>query len=75
MKVIIVTDSNSDETTYEIRNAVPGDWETIVEYNVRLAIETENKTLDRETVIQGVKALLDDATKGRYFVAVSEGQI
>lgn len=73
MKVQLVT--AFDDATYEIRAAVPSDWETIVEYNLRLAMETENKTLDRETVIQGVKALLDDASKGRYFVAVHEEQI
>lgn len=70
-----VATTNSNDATYEIRPAVPGDWETIVDYNLRLAMETENKTLDRETVNQGVKALLDDATKGRYFVAVYDGQI
>ncbi len=40
-----------------------------MEFNLRLAAESENKQLDRETVRRGVAALLGDETKGRYFVA------
>lgn len=46
-----------------------------MEYNIRLATETEDKQLHRETLWQGVLALLKDPAKGRYFVAVHEGQV
>lgn len=59
----------------QIRPATPEDVECIVEYNLRLAIESENKILDRDTLRQGVLALLRDPTKGRYFVAVHNGQV
>jgi GNAT superfamily N-acetyltransferase len=59
----------------QIRAAMPEDLECIVEYNMRLAIESENKILDRGTLRQGVLALLKDPTKGRYFVAVHEGEV
>lgn len=52
-----------------IRPAVPDDWPTIVEFNCRLAEESEGKRLDRADVEPGVRALLADPRKGRYFVA------
>jgi GNAT superfamily N-acetyltransferase len=59
----------------EIRGALPGDLEVIVEYNIRLASESEDKQLDRDILRKGVAALLKDPAKGRYFVAVHEGEI
>jgi GNAT superfamily N-acetyltransferase len=52
-----------------IRPALFDDWPTIVEFNCRLAEESEGKLLDRSCVEPGVKALLSDSRKGRYFVA------
>ena len=60
---------------FEIRPAHPDDWETIVEFNCLLAEETENKRLDPATISAGVKAILADATKGRYFVACRRDQL
>ena len=59
----------------EIRLATSDDLECIVEYNMRLASETEDKHLDRDTLRQGVLALLKDPNKGRYFVAVHERNV
>jgi GNAT superfamily N-acetyltransferase len=59
---------------FHITPATPDDAPTIVEYNIALAAESENKTLDRAIVQKGVKAVLADPAKGRYFVArISEG--
>src|SRR5206468_3079106 len=53
-----------------VRTATPADVPLIVEYNCRLARETEHKTLDPETVAAGVAAAIaDPATKGPYFLA------
>jgi GNAT superfamily N-acetyltransferase len=60
---------------FEIRNATVDDLETIVDYNRRLASETEGKELDRPTIEAGVRAVLTDDRKGRYFVAVSNEEI
>lgn len=60
---------------FEIRNATPDDWPTIVEYNIRLAAESEGKNLEPARIEAGVKAVLADDRKGRYFVAVSNGEI
>lgn len=59
-----------------VREAVVNDWPTIVEFNRRLAHETESLALDGPTLEAGVKAALADATKARYFVAcAAAGQI
>ncbi len=59
----------------EIRLAVPDDWPTIVDFNCRLAEESEGKTLDRAHVEPGVKAVLADPHKGRYFIASIAGRL
>ncbi len=48
-----------------IRDAHPGDLEVIVDFNLRLADESEGKSLDRGTVTPGVAAVLADRNKGR----------
>jgi len=53
-----------------IRRARSQDVEVIVEFNARLAQETENRTLDRSVLSGGVSALLKDQTKGMYYVAM-----
>ena len=66
---------NNLDLPMQIRAAGPADLATIVEFNLRLAAESENKQLNVETVRQGVEALLADETKGRYFVACLEEEI
>ena len=59
----------------EIRDAVPADGATISDYNARMAEETEDKRLDPQVIGPGVAAVLEDATKGRYWVAIIDGEI
>jgi GNAT superfamily N-acetyltransferase len=58
-----------------IRAARPGDAEVLRDYNLALALETENLRLDPAIVLDGIRALLADASKGRYFVAECEGRV
>ena len=58
-----------------VRNAEPTDWATIAEFNRALAAETEDKALDWEVLSAGVRRLLADPAKGRYFVAETGGRI
>lgn len=58
-----------------IRPATLADLPTLVEYNRRLAQETENITLSVELLTEGVRAALLDTSKGRYFVAEVDGQV
>lgn len=53
----------------KIRRATPADAAVIVEFNMRLANETEGKTLDAAVVGVGVSAALADPQKAIYFVA------
>ena len=53
-----------------VRTATPADVPVIVEYNRRLAQETEHKSLDPATVSAGVAAAIaDPMTKGPYYLA------
>jgi ribosomal protein S18 acetylase RimI-like enzyme len=58
-----------------IRPAEVADFETIVEFNFKLAAESEQKALSLDTLRAGVHALLSDPQRGRYFVAVVDQRI
>jgi GNAT superfamily N-acetyltransferase len=58
-----------------LREARAGDLETLVEFNLKLASETEDKTLDPATLRKGIAAVLADPTKGFYLVAEREGRV
>ena len=58
-----------------IRQATLVDSATITDFNSRMAWETEQRRLDPERVGKGVTALLNDSTKGTYFVAETDGRI
>ncbi|MFA6627926.1 MAG: GNAT family N-acetyltransferase [Bacilli bacterium] len=51
-----------------IRKATQEDLETLILYNLYLAQETENLTLDPAIVKQGVNNVLEDPLKGCYWV-------
>src|SRR5437763_1518136 len=59
---------------WTIRHATLADAPVIVEYNRRLADESEGMTLDPARLVPGVRAVLADAQKGLYFVAEEPGQ-
>ncbi len=58
-----------------LRNAETTDWAAIAEFNRALATETEDKALDWDTICSGVRRVLEDELKGRYFVAETGGRI
>eukprot|EP01026_Neomeris_dumetosa_P023420 TRINITY_DN19926_c0_g1_i1.p2 TRINITY_DN19926_c0_g1~~TRINITY_DN19926_c0_g1_i1.p2 ORF type:complete len:154 (-),score=14.29 TRINITY_DN19926_c0_g1_i1:202-663(-) len=51
-----------------IRLATPDDTDIIAAHNIAMAKETENMELDKEVITAGVRAILQDTTKGLYFV-------
>jgi GNAT superfamily N-acetyltransferase len=59
----------------QVRPATLSDHAAIVAFNLQLAVETEDKTLDRARLSRGVAALLQDPAKGRYFVAEVAGTV
>ena len=58
-----------------IRPATLADAKVVAEFNRRLALETEGKTLDPAVLSNGVIAMLTDVNKGRYFVADADGRV
>ena len=64
----------------EVRGACEADIESLVEFNQRMAAETEGKELDSGTLRAGVEAVFfesmaGEARKGRYLVAVINGRV
>ena len=60
---------------FEIREATTDDADVIAGYNAAMARETESKELDPEVIGPGVRNVLDDRTRGRYWVAESDGRV
>ncbi len=66
--------NNNSKPTVIVRDAGPGDIEFIVECNCKLAEETENKTLDRDVLTDGVRRGLASPDLCRYFIAEVDGR-
>ncbi len=59
----------------KIRKATINDGEKIVAFQLAMAIETENVELHRPTVVLGVSAVLNDKSKGQYYLAEVNDQV
>jgi len=57
-----------------VRAATPADVKFLVEGNARMALETENLTLDRQRLRTGVEAVFADAERGFYLIAEVDGE-
>lgn len=58
-----------------IRQANEKDAASIVEFQLSMAMETEQLKLDEPTVILGVAAVFTDPSKGIYYVAETAGMV
>ena len=58
-----------------IRKALPAEAGTIVDFQIKMAKETEDITLAAEKLMPGAKAVFDDASKGMYYVAVQGDKV
>lgn len=59
----------------DIRRAERADLETIIDFNQRLAVESEGVELDAERLRTGVTAQLNDSSRGFYLVAELDGRV
>src|SRR5262245_17715173 len=57
------------------RDATPADIESLVDFQIAMAEETEQLRLDRPTCTLGVAAVFRDPSLGRYFVADADGVV
>ncbi len=55
--------------TLLIHDAAPDDAPVIARFNEAMALETEHRRLDPDTVLAGTRALMERPAFGRYFVA------
>jgi GNAT superfamily N-acetyltransferase len=55
--------------TTNVRPATRGDLQHLVEWNAAMALETEDKVLDRAVLERGVAGVFDDPRRGFYLVA------
>ncbi|MEM7108579.1 MAG: GNAT family N-acetyltransferase [Bacteroidota bacterium] len=53
-----------------IREAKPDEVSAIVDFQIRMAQETEDLVLTQEKLLAGSKAIFEDRNKGIYYVAV-----
>ena len=60
---------------FTIRPATIDDAGALAGYNSAMAEETEGRSLDPDLIGPGVRALLDDDAKGRYWVAEGDGRV
>lgn len=58
-----------------IRHATAQDAQSIADFQVAMALETENKKLDPDKVLVAVKSVFEDSQKGFYLVAEVDGQV
>ncbi len=61
--------------TIEIRQATSADVAIIADFNIALCQETEGRELNRTTVLEGVRRLVAEPMRGRYFVATIDGEV
>lgn len=59
----------------KVREARKSDLDSIVDFNIRLARESEDKSLEPSVVREGVRRLLADPGLGRYLVATDEDRV
>jgi ribosomal protein S18 acetylase RimI-like enzyme len=58
-----------------VRPAGPGDRDTVTDFNIRLALESEGLRLEPAVVRAGVERVLADSTRGLYFLAEVDGMV
>lgn len=63
---------NEEKRPVRVRDGRLEDLDDLVAFNAALALETESTQLDAERLEAGVRALLSDPSRGRYFIAESD---
>ena len=61
--------------TRKIRIGKSRDIPIIADYNIAMAMETEGKTLDKEIITAGVNSIINDNSKGVYWVVEIEEEL
>lgn len=67
--------NEADSVPVCVRPARSDDRDTLTDFNIRLARESEDLCLDPATLRSGVERVLSDPTRGCYFVAEADGAV
>lgn len=59
----------------QVRKATIEEIASIVDFQLKMAAETEGIELDKNTVVKGVTAVIEDENKGQYYVTEINSQI
>ena len=60
---------------YRIRPAMPVDTHLLAQWASAMALETEHKQLDPDTLRAGIATGIDEVAKARYFVAMEDSAL
>ena len=66
---------NPPNDPFLVRPASRGDAPRLAEFQLAMALETEDLELDASTVNQGVQAVFDDPRRGTYWVVEEAGRV
>lgn len=58
-----------------IRKAIPTDAPSIIDFQLRMAWETEEMKLVPEILTEGVDAVFHDQSRGQYYIAEADGKV
>lgn len=58
-----------------VREATSHDIPSLLDFQLKMALETENITLEISTLTLGVQRMFKDSTKGRYYVAEENSEV
>ncbi len=58
-----------------VREAKLSDIPTLLDFQIKMALETEDVQLEIQPLTQGMHKLFRDPTKGKYYVAEVEGEV
>ncbi len=59
----------------QVRQAKQEEWELILDFQLRMARETEHINLDKKVLEAGVKAVFQNPEKACYYVAEVDGEV
>ena len=59
----------------KIREATQTDAPYIIDFQLKMAMETEDLKLDEDILAKGVQAVFDDPSKGKYYIMEFDGKI
>ncbi len=63
------------DSEIRFRPALANDKETIIEFQLLMAIETEQLALDRQKLQRGVTAIFDHPHRGKYYVVTNAEKV